>query len=65
LVEGIDAGGDDYLNKSVNSTVLSAKIRAISRKAQIKSDLDDVNLLSLRLTHIAPPGRSGGPPQTG
>lgn len=54
LVEGIDAGGDDYLNKPVNSTVLSAKIRAMSRIAQMKADLDEVNLQLLRLTQLDP-----------
>lgn len=52
LVEGIDAGGDDYLAKPVNSTVLSAKIRAMARIAQMKSALDEANQQLLKLTHL-------------
>ncbi|WP_372741480.1 diguanylate cyclase [Neptunomonas sp.] len=54
LVEGIDAGGDDYLTKPVNSTVLSAKIRAMARIAQMKAALDEANQQLLRLTHVDP-----------
>ncbi len=52
LVEGIDAGGDDYLNKPVNSIVLSAKIRAMARIAQMKAALDEANQQLLKLTHL-------------
>ena len=54
LIQGIDAGGDDYLTKPVNATVLSAKIRAMARIAQMTADLDEVNLKLLRLTQLDP-----------
>lgn len=54
LAEGIDAGGDDYLTKPVNSVVLSAKIRAMSRIAQMKAALDEANQQLLKLTHVDP-----------
>jgi len=54
LSRGIDAGGDDYLSKPVNSIVLSAKIRAMSRIARMKAELDEANHKLLRLTHLDP-----------
>jgi len=52
LSQGIDAGGDDYLLKPVNSTVLVAKIRAMSRIAKMKAELDEANHKLLKLTHL-------------
>jgi len=52
LSQGIDAGGDDYLLKPVNSTVLAAKIRAMSRITKMKAELDEANLKLLKLTHL-------------
>lgn len=52
LAKGIDAGGDDYLHKPVNGVILSAKIRAMARIAQMKADLDAANQQLLKLTHI-------------
>lgn len=54
LSQGIDAGGDDYLLKPVNSIVLAAKIRAMSRIAQMKAELDEANHALLKLTHLDP-----------
>jgi len=54
LAKGIDAGGDDYLTKPVNGVILSAKIRAMSRIAQMKADLDEANQKLVRLTHVDP-----------
>jgi diguanylate cyclase (GGDEF)-like protein len=54
LSQGIDAGGDDYLLKPVNSIVLSAKIRAMSRIAKMKADLDEANHNLLKLTNLDP-----------
>lgn len=54
LCQGIDAGGDDYLTKPVNGTILSAKIRAMSRIAQMKAALDEANQQLLKLTHVDP-----------
>jgi len=54
LSQGIDAGGDDYLLKPVNSIVLSAKIRAMSRIAKMKEDLDEANHNLLKLTNLDP-----------
>lgn len=54
LSRGIDAGGDDYLSKPVNSIVLSAKIRAMSRIAKMKAELDEANHKLLKLTHLDP-----------
>lgn len=41
--EGIAAGGDDYLTKPVSPIVLTAKIRAMERIANMKKALDDAN----------------------
>lgn len=54
LAKGIDAGGDDYLTKPVNSVILSAKIRAMSRIAQMKAALDAANQQLLKLTQVDP-----------
>lgn len=54
LCRGIDAGGDDYLTKPVNGVILSAKIRAMSRIAQMKAALDEANQQLLKLTHLDP-----------
>jgi len=54
LSEGIDAGGDDYLTKPVNPVILKAKIRAMERIAQMKSNLDSANRQLLLLTQIDP-----------
>lgn len=54
LAKGIDAGGDDYLTKPVNSVILSAKIRAMSRIAQMKAALDEANQQLLKLTQVDP-----------
>ncbi len=54
LCAGIDAGGDDYLTKPVNSTILSAKIRAMSRIALMRAALEDANQQLLKLTHLDP-----------
>ena len=54
LCAGIDAGGDDYLTKPVNSSVLSAKIRAMSRIALMRAALEDANQQLLKLTHLDP-----------
>jgi diguanylate cyclase (GGDEF)-like protein len=54
LCAGIDAGGDDYLTKPVNSSVLSAKIRAMSRIALMRAALEEANQQLLKLTHLDP-----------
>ncbi|MCE2595239.1 diguanylate cyclase [Motilimonas cestriensis] len=41
LVEGINAGGDDYLTKPVDPLVLSAKLQAMDRIAKMRTQLID------------------------
>jgi len=43
ILAGIEAGGDDYLGKPVNSIVLQAKITALSRFAKMREELIRIN----------------------
>ncbi len=43
LEEGISAGGDDYLIKPVNETILNAKIRAMERITAMRNQLSKLN----------------------
>lgn len=43
IVRGIDAGGDDYLAKPVDATVLNAKLRAMERIAEMRQQLQQAN----------------------
>lgn len=43
LEEGIAAGGDDYIIKPVNQTILNAKIRAMERITEMRNQLADLN----------------------
>lgn len=52
LTKGIAAGGDDYLTKPVSPVVVSAKIHAMERIAQMKRELDKANLELKRLTRV-------------
>ncbi|MCL6416415.1 diguanylate cyclase [Aestuariirhabdus sp. Z084] len=40
--EGIEAGGDDYLNKPVSSIILKAKIRAMERIIDMRNQLNEM-----------------------
>jgi len=44
IAAGIDAGGDDYLTKPVDQTVLTAKMQAMQRIAAMRQRLIDVTL---------------------
>lgn len=41
LVNGLEAGGDDYLSKPVNFVVLEAKLRSLSRSIALRRELED------------------------
>lgn len=43
IAEGINAGGDDYLTKPVNHTVLEAKMKAMQRIAEMRHQLLEVS----------------------
>lgn len=52
LAKGIDAGGDDYLTKPVKQVILSAKIRAMARIAEMQKELDEANQRLAKLSHM-------------
>ncbi|MFT5069067.1 MAG: diguanylate cyclase (GGDEF)-like protein [Candidatus Paceibacteria bacterium] len=52
IVKGIDAGGDDYLPKPITQRVLSAKLRAMSRIADMRKELEDASEHLKRLSSI-------------
>ena len=62
IVQGIDAGGDDYLTKPLNKIILAAKIKAMQRIVDMRDELivttEELKALSSTdtLTHI--PNRS-------
>lgn len=43
VVEGIEAGGDDYLTKPISRVILHAKIRAMERIIQMRDQLRTLN----------------------
>ncbi|MDH5358825.1 MAG: diguanylate cyclase, partial [Gammaproteobacteria bacterium] len=43
IARGIDAGGDDYLIKPIDATVLNAKLRAMQRIAEMRQQLHQAN----------------------
>ena len=51
LVAGIDAGGDDYLFKPVNKTILKAKIQAMQRISVLRRNLAESKKKLERLAH--------------
>ncbi len=50
LEEGIEAGGDDYLTKPVNQTILNAKVRAMERITEMRNQLAKLNKELLALS---------------
>jgi len=42
IAKGIDAGGDDYLTKPIDATILNAKLRAMQRISNMKKTLDQL-----------------------
>ncbi|WP_136680372.1 diguanylate cyclase [Neptunomonas sp. XY-337] len=54
LVDGINAGGDDYLTKPVNAIVLQAKIKAMARISEMQHALDAANRRLKQLTQLDP-----------
>ncbi|EJF06804.1 diguanylate cyclase (GGDEF) domain-containing protein [Thiovulum sp. ES] len=51
LVTGIDAGGDDYLFKPLDKTILIAKINAMKRLSSLRMQLIDTNRKLEELAH--------------
>lgn len=52
LAKGIDAGGDDYLTKPVKQVILSAKIKAMERIADMQKALDEANQRLAKLSNL-------------
>lgn len=50
LVAGLDAGGDDYIFKPVNFSVLDAKLRSLTRALAIQRSLDDERFRSAAIS---------------
>jgi diguanylate cyclase (GGDEF)-like protein len=50
VVKGIDSGGDDYLLKPITQKVLTAKLRAMSRIADMRKELEEVSAHLKRLS---------------
>jgi diguanylate cyclase (GGDEF)-like protein len=52
VMRGIEAGGDDYLTKPVNPTVLRAKLKAMERIAEMRTRLAAANDELRRLSNL-------------
>lgn len=52
IVKGIDSGGDDYLLKPITLKVLSAKLRAMARIANMRKELEDAGAHLKRLSLV-------------
>ncbi len=52
LVAGIESGGDDYLFKPINKSVLTAKMNAMHRISLLRQKLSESNRRMERLVHI-------------
>jgi diguanylate cyclase (GGDEF)-like protein len=52
IVKGIDSGGDDYLLKPITLKVLSAKLRAMARIANMRKELEDASAYLKRLSLV-------------
>ncbi len=52
IVKGIDSGGDDYLLKPITQKVLTAKLRAMSRIADMRKELEELSAHLKRLSSI-------------
>ena len=52
IVRGIDSGGDDYLLKPITLKVLSAKLRAMARIANMRKELEDASAHLKRLSLV-------------
>jgi diguanylate cyclase (GGDEF)-like protein len=52
IVKGIDAGGDDYLPKPITQRVLSAKLLAMARIADMRKELEEASAHLKRLSSI-------------
>lgn len=56
LQKGIDAGGDDYLSKTVSPMVLQAKLNAMQRLLSMRNQLaratEELRSTNYRLTHL-------------
>ena len=52
IVRGIDSGGDDYLLKPITLKVLSAKLLAMARIANMRKELEDASAYLKRLSLV-------------
>jgi diguanylate cyclase (GGDEF)-like protein len=52
VVKGIDSGGDDYLLKPITQKVLTAKLRAMSRIAEMRKELEEASAHLKRLSSV-------------
>src|SRR5262245_66392328 len=50
LIDGLDAGGDDFMSKPINFIVLDAKLRSLSRTVELQRSLEEARRRTAAIT---------------